>query len=52
MIRQHRLILIFLLLVGLVSLAIFYSFYRKQITPDDSVDMTLETLSEEKTVSH
>jgi Tfp pilus assembly protein PilF len=34
--------------VGLVSLAIFYSFYRKQITPDDSVDMTLETLSEEK----
>ena len=45
--RTYRLVLIFLLLVGLVSLAILYAFYRKQNTSDDSVRMTLEVQSEE-----
>ena len=46
--RQYRLVLIFLFLVGLVSLAILYAFYRKQNSSDDSVRMTLEAQSEEK----
>ena len=46
--RQYRLVLIFLFLVGLVSLAILYAFYRKQNTSDESVRMTLAVQSDEK----